>query len=105
MSPEPVRVRYPDTGFLADVSKYVFGTTRLGDAKLPFEERVRVAGAAMAAGVWFHTSDAYGNALEVLRAAFDRDRARVPKLIVKIGWSNIAELRASIRKNIEPLGI
>lgn len=105
MSTEPARVRYPDTGSLRDVSKYVFGTTRLGDAKLPFEERVQTASAAMAAGVWFHTSDAYGNALEVLRAAFDRDRARVPKLIVKIGWSNVAELRASILEQIEALGV
>lgn len=88
-----------------DLSKYVYGTTRLGDAKLPFEDRVSMALQAMQAGVWFHTSDAYGNALEVLRAAFDQDRGRVPKTIVKIGWSNIPELRASIQKNIAPLAV
>jgi aryl-alcohol dehydrogenase-like predicted oxidoreductase len=105
MSSEPARGRYPQAGLPADLTKYVYGTTRLGDSKIDFEQRVRLANEAMAAGVWFHTSDAYGNALEVLRAAFDRDRARVPKLIVKIGWSDVAELRASIRKNVEPLGV
>lgn len=105
MSPEPVRGRYPQAGLPPDLTKYVYGTTRLGDETIPFEQRVQLANAAMAAGVWFHTSDTYGNALEVLRTAFDRDRARVPKLIVKIGWNDVAELRASIRKNVEPLGL
>jgi aryl-alcohol dehydrogenase-like predicted oxidoreductase len=88
-----------------DLSNYVYGTTRLGDAKIELAERVKIARLAMDAGVWFHTSDAYGNALEVLRAAFDQDRQRVPKTIVKIGWSNVAELRASIQKNIGPLAV
>jgi len=59
----------------------------------------------MDAGIWFHTSHTYGNALEVLRAAFDQNRAKVPKLIVKIIGSSIAELRDVIRQNIEPLGV
>lgn len=90
---------------LTDISKYVYGTTRLGDEKIPFEERVQVARAAMQAVDWFHTSDAYGNALQVLRAAFDEDRTRVPKLIVKIGWSRTDELREVIHQNIDPLGL
>jgi len=40
-----------------------------------------------------------------LRAAFDQDRARVPKLIVKIGWSSLPELHDIIRQNLEPLNI
>jgi aryl-alcohol dehydrogenase-like predicted oxidoreductase len=83
----------------------VYGTTRLGDAKISFEERVAMAGQAMQAGVWFHTSDAYGNALEVLRAAFDRDRQHVPKTIIKIGSGSLAEVRASIQKHTGPLGL
>jgi aryl-alcohol dehydrogenase-like predicted oxidoreductase len=59
----------------------------------------------MDAGVWFHASHTYGNALEVLRAAFDQDRARVPKLIVKIGWNSVAEIREIVRQNLEPLGL
>lgn len=90
---------------LNDLPPYVYGTTRLGDQHIPFEERVRTARAAMEGTSWFHTSHTYGNALEVLRAAFDQDRARVPKLIVKIGWQRTDELREVIHQNIDPLGL
>ena len=90
---------------LTDLSPYIYGTTRLGDDKIPFEERVKVARAAMDGVDWFHTSHTYGNALEVLRAAFDQDRTRVPKLIVKIGWSRLDELEGVIHQNIDPLGL
>jgi aryl-alcohol dehydrogenase-like predicted oxidoreductase len=85
---------------LADLPPYVYGTTRLGDQNLPFEERVRVARAAMDGTTWFHTSHAYGNALEVLRAAFDQDGRRIPKLVVKIGWKNIEELRDVVHRHL-----
>jgi len=88
---------------LADLPPYIYGTTRLGDEKIPFDERVKVARAAMQGVDWFHTSHTYGNALQVLRAAFDQERSRVPKLIVKIGWSHAAELRRVIHQNIDPL--
>jgi predicted aldo/keto reductase-like oxidoreductase len=93
------------SNLLTDLSSYIYGTTRLGDDKIPFDERVKVARAAMNANVWFHTSRAYGNALEVLRAAFDQDRARVPKLIAKIGWQDMNELRGVIHENIDALGV
>ena len=32
---------------LADLPPYIYGTTRLGDDKIPFDERVRLARAAM----------------------------------------------------------
>ena len=85
---------------LTDLSPYVYGTTRLGDGKIPFEDRLRVARAAMEGTSWFHTSHHYGDALQVLRAAFDEDRARVPKLIVKIGWKNIEELRDVVHQHL-----
>ena len=90
---------------LTDLSPYVFGTTRLGDDKLPFEERVSVARAAMEASVWFHTSHHYGSALQVLRAAFDQDRRRVPKLIVKIGWDSMNEMRQIIHQHLDSLQV
>jgi len=91
--------------YLADLSPYIYGTTRLGDEKMAFEQRVSIARAAMDAGIWFHTSHTYGDALKVLRAAFDQDRTRVPKLIAKIGWSSVDELRDVIHQNIDPLGL
>jgi aryl-alcohol dehydrogenase-like predicted oxidoreductase len=90
---------------LTDLSPYIYGTTRLGDDRMPFDDRVRMARAAMDAGVWFHTSHTYGDALKVLRAAFDQDRAGVPKLIVKIGWNTRDELRDVIHQNLDPLGL
>ena len=93
------------SALLADVPPYIYGTTRLGDSQIPFDDRVRMARVAMDAGIWFHTSHTYGNALEVLRAAFDQARAKVPKLIVKIIGNTVDELRTVIRQNIEPLGV
>jgi len=90
---------------LTDLSPYIYGTTRLGDEKIPFEDRVSIARAAMEGVDWFHTSHTYGNALQVLRTAFDQDRTRVPKLIVKIGWKHMDELREVIHQNIDPLGL
>lgn len=90
---------------LTDLPPYIYGTTRLGDEKIAFDDRVRVARAAMDGVDWFHTSHTYGDALQVLRAAFDQDRTRVPKLIVKIGWSRTDELRDVIHQNIKPLGL
>ena len=90
---------------LADLPPYIYGTTRLGDDKIPFEQRVRLARAAIESVSWFHTSHTYGNALQILRAAFDQDRTRVPSLIVKIGWENVSQLRDVIHENIDPLGL
>ena len=90
---------------LADLPPYIYGTTRLGDDQIPFDDRVRLARTAMEKVSWFHTSHTYGNALQVLRAAFDQDRARVPRLIVKIGWENVNQLRDVIHENIDPLGL
>jgi aryl-alcohol dehydrogenase-like predicted oxidoreductase len=90
---------------LLELSRFIYGTTRLGDAALPFDERVRVARAAMDHGVWFHTSHQYGDALSVLRAAFDQDRARVPRLICKIGWNSVEEVRATVDQLTREVGV
>jgi aryl-alcohol dehydrogenase-like predicted oxidoreductase len=104
-SPSAPSTSGPAAGRLRDLSRFIYGTTRLGDSALPFDERVRVARAAMEHGVWFHTSHQYGDALSVLRAAFDQDRARVPRLIFKIGWNSVAEVRSSVDELTGALGI
>jgi hypothetical protein len=90
---------------LLEISRYVYGTTRLGDAKIPFEDRVRIASEAIQAGCWIHTSNQYGNALEVLRAAFDLERDNVPPAIFKIGWDSVEQIREQIRVQIDALAI
>jgi predicted aldo/keto reductase-like oxidoreductase len=90
---------------LDGITPYIYGTTRLGDGSIPREQRIEVARAAMNAGVWFHTSRMYGDALEVLRDAFAEEPTKVPKLIIKIGWDNINQLRGVIEENLKPLGL
>jgi aryl-alcohol dehydrogenase-like predicted oxidoreductase len=90
---------------LHGLSPFIYGTTRLGDAAIEFGERVRIARAAMEHGVWFHTSHQYGDALSVLRAAFDEDRAHVPRLIFKIGWTSVEDVRANVDKLTRAVGI
>jgi aryl-alcohol dehydrogenase-like predicted oxidoreductase len=96
---------FPTSALPADLSRYVYGTTRLGDQAIPVPERVRIAREAMAAGVWFHASEQYGDALCILGKAFDEDRAHVPKLVVKLGNESVAEIRATLQRNIGPLGV
>ena len=87
------------------LTRYTYGTTRLGDGGIPFADRVAIARAAIDAGVSLHTSHSYGDALQVLRAALDQDRSRVPPMIFKIGWDSVEQVRDVIRQNIGPLGI
>jgi predicted aldo/keto reductase-like oxidoreductase len=90
---------------LQNITPYIYGTTRLGHESIPREERLEVARSAMDAGVWFHTSRMYGDALEVLGEVFKEAPTKVPKLIIKIGWSNVNELRGVIEENLKPLGL
>ncbi len=92
----PLRLRLP---------RLIYGTTRLGHADVPMESRLKVARAAMAADIWFHTSRQYGDALETLAEAFKDSSSRIPPLICKIGGGSIEELRQSIRDNLDPLGL
>ena len=86
------------------LTRYTYGTTRLGDTSLPFEERVQVARAAIDTRISLHTSHSYGDALQVLRAALDAGRSHVPTMIFKIGWDSVEQVRDVIRQNLEPLG-
>lgn len=90
---------------LSGITPYIYGTTRLGDSGIPREERLKVARAAMDSGVWFHTSRMYGDALEVLGEAFAETPAKIPPLIVKIGWDNVNQLRGVIEENLKPMGL
>lgn len=90
---------------LTDISPYVYGTTRLGDESISFEDRVEIAKAAIDTKVWFHTSRLYGDALDVLRVAFETDRTKIPKLIIKLGGNTIDEFKTDIERNITSLGI
>lgn len=87
------------------ITPYIYGTTRLGDDSIPVEKRIEIANTAMEAGVWFHTSHHYNTALKILHEAFANNPGAIPKLIVKLGGSTIAEFRKDIQKNLQPLGV
>jgi predicted aldo/keto reductase-like oxidoreductase len=77
----------------------------MGDENIARQDRLKVAKAAMDSGVWFHTSRMYGDALEVLGQAFAEEPNKVPKLIIKIGWEDVDQLRGVIQENLGPLGL
>jgi hypothetical protein len=95
MSPSP----------LTGITPFIYGTTRLGDETIPPEDRHDLALAAMEAGVWFHTSRMYGGALEILGEAFRQAPGQIPRLIIKIGWEDINQLRPSIEECLKPMGL
>lgn len=97
------------TRLLGDLPGYIYGTTRLGDPSIPRQQRVAAARAAFERGLWMHTSRQYGEALEVLGEVFADGRsaeaASTTSLIVKLGGGAEADVRATLRENLDPLGI
>jgi hypothetical protein len=93
------------TNVIDSITRFVYGTTRLGDRQIPMANRVNVAIAAMHSGAWFHISRQYNDALEVLGSAFDTDRTKVPRLIAKLEGKSMDAFRADIRNNLEPIGV
>lgn len=92
------------TRLLADLPPYVYGTTRLGADDVPREQREAIARAAIDSDLWLHTSRQYGDALEVLGAAFADRPDKVPPVIVKLGGGTADDVRATITANTGPLG-
>ena len=84
-------------------SRYIFGTTRLGHADVPDARALEVARAAVQAGVWFHTSRQYDDALEILGQVYEEDRSQLPPTIYKIGGKDLADVRNVVRQNLAPL--
>ncbi|MBI9050208.1 MAG: aldo/keto reductase [Anaerolineaceae bacterium] len=90
---------------IQEITPYIYGTTRLGHADVPYPQREKIAQSAIDAGVWFHTSRQYDDALEVLGNTFKNNAGSIPKLIVKIGWDNVSQLRKVLEENLKPLGV
>ena len=87
------------------LTRFVYGTTRLGDQGIPFDDRVAAARRAADLGLAFHTSHQYGDALRVIREAFDQNRRAVPRFVFKIGWSTPEEIRGQVEHQLEALDL
>jgi hypothetical protein len=89
---------------LAAITPYVYGTTRLGHADVPREQRLAIARVAAGSGVWFHTSRQYDDALEVLGEVY-AEGVEAPPSIYKLGGESLAAIRQTIDQNLTPLGL
>ncbi|HEX4139153.1 MAG TPA: aldo/keto reductase [Candidatus Methylacidiphilales bacterium] len=92
---------------LDSLSPFTFGCMSLGRQPEDFERDMRVARAAMEAGCWFHASQEYGGGgtFMILRHAFDENRARVPKIILKIRCDHAAILKFDVEDALRRLKI
>lgn len=88
----------------SDLSRYVYGTTRLGDESIPFADRLAIAREAVNAGLWIHTSHQYGDALNVLKALFAEDATKIPSTIFKLGYGSPEEVRGQVNHQLESVG-
>jgi aryl-alcohol dehydrogenase-like predicted oxidoreductase len=87
-----------------DLSRYIYGTTRLGDERIPFDDRLAIVREAVNAGLWIHTSHQYGDALRVLKTLFAEDPAKIPPAIFKLGYSSPEEVRGQVNHQLEAVG-
>ena len=89
---------------LADLPPFVYGTTRLGADDVPRDRALAMANRALDAGLWVHTSDQYGHALDVLAEAA-RGRPTPLRTVVKLGGGTAADVRAAVLAQIRQLGV
>jgi len=88
-------------------SPYTFGSMSLGRNPADITRDLAVARRALEAGVWFHSSPTYnqGFTYMVLRRAFDEDRSRVPRMVVKVRDASVPLMRFEVEDSCRRLGI
>ena len=86
---------------------YTFGTMSLGRNPADVVQDLVVARRAMEAGVWFHSSPTYnqGFTFMVLRLAFDENRSRVPRMVIKVRDGSVALMRFEVEDSCRRLGL
>ena len=86
---------------------YTFGSMSLGRNPADVAQDLAVARRAIEAGVWFHSSPTYNNGFTfmVLRMAFDEDRSRVPKMVIKVRDGSLPLMRFEVEDTCRRLGL
>jgi len=92
---------------MTPLTPYTFGSMSFGKKPADITQDLAVARRAMEAGVWFHSSPTYnqGFTFMVLRTAFDEDRARVPKMIIKVRDATAPLMRFEVEDSCRRLGL
>ena len=89
------------------LTPYTFGTMSLGRDPADFAQDLVVARRAMDAGVWFHSSPTYnqGFTFMVLRLAFDENRNRTPRMVIKVRDGSVPLMRFEVEDSCRRLGL
>jgi aryl-alcohol dehydrogenase-like predicted oxidoreductase len=89
------------------LTPYTFGTMSLGRNPAEVSQDLVVVRRAMEAGVSFHSSPTYnsGFTFMVLRMAFDEERSRVPKMVIKVRDGSVALMRFEVEDTCRRLGL
>lgn len=92
---------------MSPFTPYTFGSMSLGRNPADIRNDLAVARRAMEAGVWFHSSPTYnmGFTYMVLRTAFEEERSRVPRLILKVRDGSVPLMRFEVEDSCRRLGI
>lgn len=88
-------------------SRYTFGSMSLGKNPADITNDLKVARRAMEAGGWIHSSPTYNNGFTfmVLRLAFDENRSRVPKMVIKVRDASVSLMRFEVEDSCRRLGL
>jgi len=89
------------------MTPYTFGTMSLGRNPADVTLDLAVVRRAMEAGVWFHSSPTYnqGFTFMTLRLAFDENRSRVPKMVIKVRDASVSLMRFEVEDSCRRLGL
>ena len=89
------------------LSPYTFGSMSLGRNPADVVNDLAVARRAMEAGVSFHSSPTYNNGFTfmVLRMAFDADRSRVPRMVIKVRDGSVPLMRFEVEDTCRRLAL
>jgi aryl-alcohol dehydrogenase-like predicted oxidoreductase len=92
---------------MKSITPYTFGSMSLGRNPADITQDLVVARRAMEAGVWFHSSPTYnsGFTFMVLRHAFDENRARVPRMVIKVRDGSAPLMRFEVEDSCRRLGL
>lgn len=92
---------------MTSLSLFTFGSMSLGRNPADITSDLAVARRAIESGVWFHSSPTYnqGFTFMVLRLAFDEERSRAPRMVIKVRDATASLMRFEVEDSCRRLGL